>query len=74
MPKNSRISLAFGVLSRDNCFVQPPITGDFNLIIGFSSDLTDFMYQRDWEVIAFARPDLAVSGTGSSSVARAVYN
>jgi hypothetical protein len=31
--------------------------------------LTDFLYQRDGEIIAFARPDLAVSGTGSSSVA-----
>ena len=30
--------------------------------------LTDFLYQRDGEIIAFARPDLAVSGTGSSSV------
>src|SRR5450759_5095923 len=27
--------------------------------------LTDFLYQRDREIIAFARPDLAVSGTGS---------
>jgi hypothetical protein len=26
--------------------------------------LTDFLYQRDGEIIAFARPDLAVSGTG----------
>src|SRR5450759_269849 len=34
--------------------------------------LTDFLYQRDGEIIAFARPDLAVSGTGSSSVAPAV--
>jgi hypothetical protein len=32
--------------------------------------LTDFLYQRDGEIIAFARPDLAVSGTGSSSVAQ----
>jgi hypothetical protein len=24
--------------------------------------LTDFLYQRDGEIIAFARPDLAVSG------------
>jgi hypothetical protein len=34
--------------------------------------LTDFLYQRDGEIIAFARPDLAVSGTGSSSMAQAV--
>jgi len=34
--------------------------------------LTDILYQRDREIIAFARPDLAVSGMGSSSVARAV--
>jgi hypothetical protein len=30
------------------------------------SDLTAFLYQRDGEIIAFARPDLAVSGTGST--------
>jgi hypothetical protein len=30
------------------------------------------MYQRDGETIAFARLDLAVSGTGSSSVAPVV--
>jgi hypothetical protein len=30
--------------------------------------LTDFLYQRDGETIAFARSDLAVSGTGSLSV------
>jgi hypothetical protein len=36
------------------------------------SGLTDFLYQRDGEIIAFARPDLAVvAGTGSSSVAPA---
>jgi hypothetical protein len=29
--------------------------------------LTDFLYQRDGEIIAFARPDLAVAGTGSLS-------
>jgi hypothetical protein len=34
--------------------------------------LTDFLYQRDGETIAFAQPDLAVSGTGSSSVAQVV--
>ena len=34
--------------------------------------LTDFLYQRDGETIAFARSDLAVSGTGSSSVAPVV--
>ena len=35
--------------------------------------LTDFLYQRDGEIIAFARPDLAVvAGTDSSSVALAV--
>jgi hypothetical protein len=28
-------------------------------------DLTDILYQRDRETIAFVRPDLAVSGTGS---------
>jgi hypothetical protein len=32
------------------------------------SGLTDFLYQRDGEIIAFVQPDLAVSGTGSSSV------
>jgi hypothetical protein len=26
--------------------------------------LTDFLYQRDGEIIAITRPDLAVSGTG----------
>jgi hypothetical protein len=34
--------------------------------------LTDILYQRDREIIAFARSDLAVSGTGSLSVAQAV--
>jgi hypothetical protein len=29
--------------------------------------LTDFLYQRDGEIIAFARPDLAVAGSGLSS-------
>ena len=38
--------------------------------IASTSGLTDFLYQRDGEIIAFARPDLAVSGTGSSSVAQ----
>ena len=32
-----------------------------------ASGLTDFLYERDGEIIAFARPDLAVSGTDSSS-------
>ena len=32
--------------------------------------LTDFLYQRDGEIIAFAWPDLAVSGTGSWPVAQ----
>jgi hypothetical protein len=32
--------------------------------------LTDFLYQRVREIIAFARPGLAVAGTGSLSVAR----
>jgi hypothetical protein len=31
------------------------------------------MYQRDREIIAVARPHLAVSGTGSSSVAQVAY-
>ena len=31
--------------------------------------LMDFLYQRDGEIIAFARPDLAVAGTGLSSAA-----
>jgi hypothetical protein len=31
--------------------------------------LTDFLYQRDGEIIAFARLDLAVAGTGLSSAA-----
>ena len=35
-------------------------------------DLTDFLYQRDREIIAFARPDLAVTGTGLSSAAQVV--
>jgi hypothetical protein len=35
-------------------------------------DLADFLYQRDKEFIVFARPDLAVSGMGSSSEAPAV--
>jgi hypothetical protein len=34
--------------------------------------LTDFLYQRDGEIIAFARPDLAVAGTGLSSAAPVV--
>jgi hypothetical protein len=35
--------------------------------------LTDFlMYQRDGEIIAFARPDLAVAGTGLSAAAPVV--
>ena len=33
-------------------------------------DLTDILYQRDRETIAFVRPDLAVSGTGSWPVAQ----
>jgi len=33
--------------------------------------LTAFLYQRHRETIAFERPDLAVSGTGSSSAAPA---
>jgi hypothetical protein len=37
-----------------------------------TSGLTGFLYQRDGEIIAFARPDLAVSGTGSLSVVPAV--
>jgi hypothetical protein len=32
---------------------------------GANDGLTDILYQRDREIIAFARPDLAVSGTGS---------
>jgi hypothetical protein len=35
-------------------------------------DLTAFLYQRDGEIIAFARPDLAVSGMGSWPVAQVV--
>jgi hypothetical protein len=34
--------------------------------------LTAFLYQRDGEFIAFARPDLAVSGMGSLSAVQAV--
>lgn len=34
----------------------------------------EFLYQRHGEIIAFARPDLAVVGTGSSSVAQVVDN
>ena len=33
---------------------------------------TDFLYQRDGEIIAFARPDLAVAGSGLSSAAPVV--
>ena len=36
-----------------------------------SPSLTDILYQRDREFIAFARPDLAVSGMGSSFAAQA---
>ena len=36
------------------------------------ADLTAFLYQRDGEIIAFARPDLAVSGMGSWPVAQVV--
>jgi hypothetical protein len=32
----------------------------------------DFLYQRDGEIIAFARPDLAVAGTSLSSAAPVV--
>src|SRR5450631_4267647 len=35
-------------------------------------DLTTFLYQRDGEIIAFVRPDLAMSRTGSLSAAQAV--
>jgi hypothetical protein len=34
--------------------------------------LTEFLYKRDGEIIAFERPDLAVSGTGWSFVAQVV--
>jgi hypothetical protein len=34
--------------------------------------LTAFLYQHDREIIAFLRPDLAVSRTDSSSVVQAV--
>jgi hypothetical protein len=34
--------------------------------------LTDYLYQRHREIIAFVRPDLAVSGMGLSSVAPVV--
>ena len=34
--------------------------------------LTDFLYQRDGEIIAFALPDLAVAGSGLSSAAPVV--
>jgi hypothetical protein len=37
-----------------------------------AADLTSFLYQRDGEIIAFALPDLAVSGTGSLSAAPVV--
>ena len=36
-----------------------------------SYGLTDILYQRDREFIAFVRPDLAVSGMGSSFAVRA---
>jgi hypothetical protein len=35
-------------------------------------DQTDFLNQRDREIIASARPELAVSGMDSSSVAQGV--
>ena len=41
-------------------------------LYGRPGGLTDILYQRDREIIAFVRPDLAVSGTGSLSVAQAV--
>ena len=51
---------------------MPTITAvpkeSINAFIG----LTDFLYQRDRETIAFSRSDLAVSGTGSSSVVQVV--
>ena len=34
--------------------------------------LTDFLYQRDGAIIAFARPDLAAAGSGLSSAAPVV--
>jgi hypothetical protein len=33
-----------------------------------------FLYQRDGEIIAFARPDLAASGMSSSSAEPAAYS
>ena len=39
-------------------------------VLDNETGLADFLYQRDGEIIAFARPDLAVSGTGSSFVAQ----
>src|SRR5277367_196508 len=48
------------------------LSNTFDCAEPVGSGLTAFLYQRDRETIAFARPDLAVSGTGSLSVAPAV--
>ena len=48
------------------------LTCPLYLYWGRTFDLTDFLYQRDREIIAFARPDLAVAGTGVSSAAPVV--
>jgi len=45
------------------------VGGRLEWLVVNSSGLTDFLYQRDGEIIAFARPDLAVIGTGLSSAA-----
>jgi hypothetical protein len=57
--------------TKNSSFPRCPIgglTGDL-LDYGAGRDLTDILYQRDREFIAFVRPDLAASGMGSSSVA-----
>ena len=42
------------------------------LLLAALIGLTAFLYQRDGEIIAFARPDPAVAATGPSSVAQVV--
>ena len=50
---------------RPDCVVVAPPALDL-------TGLTAFLYQRDREIIAFARPDPVVAGTRPSSVAQVV--
>jgi len=69
-------SPGFSILSTNSGGGTPPTnSGIYGAVdVSRASDLTDFLYQCDREFIAFARPDPAVSGTGSLSAAQAVDN